>query len=132
MTAGPLVPAAADPVPAEGDPAPVPGDQDLARPGSLSGSADSLAVPDTAGPVPPAGPAVRVPAQAAAPEPITGMPMGPAGFFIGPLEPGTAGLNPEPLTAQMGAAEPAVAEPEAARAGRVEDGPAEPEDGRSS
>ena len=102
------------------------------------GKADSLAAPDAARAAPPAGPAVRVPAQAAAPEPITGMPTAPAGFFIGPLEPETAGPgNPEPRMAQMGTAEPEaaepelaepeLAEPEAAGAGPVDDGLAEPE-----
>ena len=138
MTAAPVVPAAADPIPAEGDTAPVPGDPDLARPESAVGKADSLAAPDAVRAAPPAGPAVRVPAQAAAPEPITGMPTAPAGFFIGPLEPETAGPgNPEPRMAQMGTAEPEaaepelaepeLAEPEAAGAGPVDDGLAEPE-----
>ncbi len=122
MTAGPVVPAA-DPVAAEGDPAPVTGDPDLARPGSVFGSADSLAAPETARPAPPAGSAVSVPAQAAAPEPITGMSAGPAGFFIGQLEPEAAGAG----RAEDSLAGPEVAEPEAAGAGRAEDSPAGPE-----
>ena len=91
-----------DPVPAAGDPGPA--DRD-----ALVGRADSLAVPDTAVPAPPAGPVVGVPAQAQAappepPEPLTGPSTSPAGFFIGPVR--SEGAEPE-------AAQPEAAQPEA-------------------
>ena len=117
MTPGPLVPAAADPLPATGNPVPpVLGDPDAAEPESLMGKADSLAAPDTAGPASagsfPAGSPVSVPAQAASPELLTGLPTGPAGFFIGPLQPETADSgDAEPLAAQDGTAEPGAASP---------------------
>ncbi|HEX9357212.1 MAG TPA: hypothetical protein VF933_25750, partial [Streptosporangiaceae bacterium] len=153
MTAGPLVPAAADPIPAAGNPVPpVPGDPDPAGAEFSMGRADSPAAPDTARPASPAGPAVSVPAQAASPEPQTGMPTGPAGFFIGPLQPGIADsgdaepgaaqdekaehrtaapeeADPEATgdgTAEPAAAEAEVAEPAAAEAGGAGDGTAEP------
>ena len=119
MTAGPLVPAAADPIPAAGNPVPpVPGDPGPGGPESLMGRADSRAVPDLAGPASPAGPAVSVPAQAAAPEPLTGMPAGPAGFFIGPLQPETPDSgDAEPWAARDGMAEHRTAAPDALASG---------------
>ncbi len=112
MTAGPRVPAAADPIPAAADPVPpVPGDPDPGEPESLMGRADSLAAPEMARP---ASPAVSVPAQPASPEPLTGMPTGPAGFFIGPLQPEPADSgDAEPLAAQGEMAEHRTADPEA-------------------
>ena len=131
MPPGPLVPAAADPLPVTGNPVPpVLGDPDTAEPESLMGKADSLAAPDTAGPATPAGsfPAgspVSVPAQAASPELLTGLPTGPAGFFIGPLQPETADSgDAEPLAAQDGTAEPGAAAPEAAPPEAARDGTA--------
>ena len=119
MTAGPLVPAAADPIPAAGNPVPpAPGDPDPGGPESLMGKADSLAVPDLDRPASPAGPAVSVPAQASSPEPLTGMPAGPAGFFIGPLQPETPDSgDAEPLAARDGMAEHRTAAPDALASG---------------
>ncbi len=128
MTAGPLVPAAADPIPAAGNPVPpVPGDPDPAGPESPMGRADALAAPDTARPASPAGPAVSVPAQAASPEPLTGMPSGPAGFFIGPLQPEIADSgDAEPGAAQDETAEHRTAAPEEPDPEAAGDGTAEP------
>ncbi len=132
MTPGPLVPAAADPLPAAGNPVPpVLGDPDAAEPESLMGKADALAGPDTSGPASPAGsfpagPSVSVPAQAASPELLTGLPTGPAGFFIGPLQPETADSgDAEPLAARDGTAETGAATREAAPPEAVGDGMAE-------
>ena len=96
MTAGTAVPAAADPIPAAGVPVQAAGDPVPAGPDPLLRKADSLAVPDTAVPAPPAGPAVSVPAPAAPPEPAAGTSAGPAGFFIGPVRTEAADRGPAP------------------------------------
>ena len=126
MTAGAVVPAAGDPIPAAGNPVlPVPGGPDHGGPEAPKGRADSLAAPDMARPASPGGPALRVPAQAASPEPLTGMPAGPAGFFIGPLQPEPADSGgAEPLAAQDGMAEHREAAPEAPAAEAAGDGTA--------
>jgi MinD-like ATPase involved in chromosome partitioning or flagellar assembly len=131
-TPGALVPAAGEPLPATGNPVPpAMGNPDAAEPESLMGKADSLAAPDTAGPASPArsfpaGSPVSVPAQAASPELLSGLPTGPAGFFIGPLQPETADAgDAEPPAAQDGTAEPGAATPEAASPEAVGDGMAE-------
>jgi MinD-like ATPase involved in chromosome partitioning or flagellar assembly len=94
MPGRPAVPPVAHPAPAAGEPVPATGDPVPAASDFLVGRADALAVPDTARPASPAGPAVSVPAQAAPPEPAVGGSAGPAGFFIGAVRPEPAGQGP--------------------------------------